>query len=167
MKRILCLILAAFLLCSLWGCEENSVEDQATFYYCREKYAYGTEGGIIGGEQRDITGHAGDVNYLLALYLVGPLEEDLTSPFPERTQLLSARLEADTLFIELSDMGKGMTDAQFSLACASLVMTCMELTDAAQVTIASGERSITMDPASLLLYDSITPGETNTTEETQ
>lgn len=168
MKRIFCLVVTALLLFSLTSCSiDNSGRDQALFYFCRVNYSYREKDSVITAEQRDITGHAGDLTYLLSLYLVGPLDEELASPFPSRTQLLSAEAMEDTLNLELSDTAKSLTDAQFSLACACLTMTCMELTEVSQVTIISGDRIITLGSEELLLYDEIPSAQTTPTEETQ
>ena len=53
-----------------------------------------------------------------------------------------------------------LSDAEFSLACACLSMTCMELVNAEKVTIVSGSRSLTLSRDNLLLNDTITPEET-------
>ena len=168
MKRFFSLLLVLCLLGSLWGCSfSGNSKDQAVFYYCQKDYAFGAENGVITAEERDVTGHAGDISYLLSLYLMGPLDEELSFPFSGRTRLLGIEMVENTLCVELTDLGKSLTDSQFTLGCACLTMTCLELTDASQVTITSGERTVTMDESCLTLYDSITPGETTTTEETK
>ena len=168
MKRLTAFLLVLALLVCLCSCGigKNRGTDQASFYYCRIDYAYGTEDGIITREQRDITGHAGDLHYLISLYLMGPLDEELASPFPAGTRLLSAKIEEDVLSIQLSGMGKSFTEIQFTLACACLTMTCLELAGVSQVCITGEDRSITMNRDDLLLYDDITPNETTATEVT-
>ncbi len=149
--------------CSVLGYQK---EDYVTFYYCQAEYIYADGDGVIAPEDRDVTGRTDDLEYLLPLYLVGPLDEDLASPFPARTQLISAQMQENTLTITLSETEKALTDSQFSLACACLTMTCLEITNAEQVTIICSDRSITMHRDSFLLYDDITLTQ-NTTEETQ
>ena len=53
-----------------------------------------------------------------------------------------------------------MTDAQFTLACSCLTLTCLELVDAESVTVVSGDRSITMNADSLTQKDHITGTQT-------
>lgn len=168
MKRSISFLMILSIMLALCGCSfgQRSSEDHVTFYYCRTEYAYGTEDGVIAGEDRDVTGHTGDLSYLLPLYLVGPLDEELISPFPARTQLVSMESQEDSLLLALSDTSGSLSDSQFSLACACLTMTCLELTNAAEVIITSGQRTVTMTRESLLLFDDITPSQT-TTEETQ
>jgi len=164
MKRLLCLLLSLTLL--LAGCRfASKAEAKTTFYYCRTEYSYGEKYGVISPEQREISANTSDLKNLLALYLVGPLDEELTSPFIG-TKLLSATAEEGHVMIELKDTGKVMTDVQFHLGCACMAMTCLEFDAFSQVSITCGNRSATMDRDNLLLYDSITPIET-TTEDTQ
>ncbi len=161
MKRTFCLILGILLL--LCGCSGISENNVTTFYYCRADYAYGTQEAVVAPEEREVSAKASDLKSLLALYLVGPLDETLVSPF-SGTKLLSAEMQGDQLMIVLTDTGKSMTDARFSLACACMTKTCLEWESISQVTIQCGERSVTMNRENLLLYDSITPIE-STTEE--
>ena len=168
MKRMLTVFAVICLIPALFGCGliGNDAEDKALFYYSRLEYAYGSAESIIVAEQRDITGHAHDLKYLLSLYLMGPLDEELTSLFPGTTRIASTVLDENILTIELIAADKDMTESQFSLACACMSMTCLELTNAETVTIVSGERSITLSADDLLLFDDPIPTET-LSEETQ
>lgn len=165
MKRAICLLLAVGFLLS--GCFAGRKTDtQAVFYYCRSEYSYGEQNGVVDSEARDITGHEGDLQYLLSMYLVGPLSEELECPFPSRTKILSVRYGENSVILEITDCAKLLSDSQFSLACACLSMTCLGLTDAEQVIINSGSQSMTLNADSFLLYDNIAPTETFSTEDT-
>ena len=159
MKRWIAILLCLLLVLSLFGCKKSDDDNTVSFYYCRAEYDYGEEYGVVAPEQRELSEHATDLSNLLTLYLVGPLEEHLASPFTG-TKLISVNSEDGQLFIRLADTAKSMTDARFTLACACMTMTCLELVDAEQVTIYCGDRTVTMSRDSLLLYDSITPIET-------
>lgn len=162
MKRVMTTTAAFMLLLALAGCSliKGNPEDRASFYFSRAEFTYGTAESVIVAEQRDIAGHAGELHYLLSLYLMGPLDEELISPFPGSTKLVSAVLIDSTLTVEITPIEKDMTDTEFTLACACLSMTCLELTDAAEVTIISGERTVTMGADDLLLFDDPIPTET-------
>ena len=163
MKRLLCIFLCAFLLS---GCGNAAKKEGSTvFYYCRSDYVYGDIHGVIAPEHREVSQQASDLKSTLALYLVGPLEESLTSPFIG-AKLVSVDAQNDMLQIRLADADKAMTDADFTLAAACLAKTSLELTQLPQVTIICGEHSATMDENNLLLYDSITSTEI-TPEDTQ
>lgn len=155
MKRFYCLILCMailFLTSACFGRSESSV----SFYYCRNDFEYGAEDGVIVAEERSTSGHAEDLEYLLSLYLVGPLEEAFFSPLPSDVRLISADIQNNTVFITLSELPDTMTESGITLAFSCLTLTCLELTEAQQVTIISGDRSITMDRGSFLLFDNVT-----------
>lgn len=156
MKQLLCFLLSLLSLFSLSGCN-SSDNNTVFFYYSRspELYQYFEEDSVIHAEQRDLTGHRNDLRYMLGLYLAGPLEEGLTTPFTKSTRLISVEQKENVVFIELSDHASIMTDVEFSLACASLTLTCLHFTQCDAVSIVSGDRSITMNGDSIVLYDSL------------
>ena len=82
MKRIVALVLILGLFLS--GCSLVSTENHqpVLFYYQTAQFRLGEANGTIRAEERDGTGHITDMDYLLRLYLTGPLSEDLLSPFP-------------------------------------------------------------------------------------
>ena len=163
MKRFICFMLAA-LIALLSGCSRQQTESQSLYYYCREEYSYGTEDAIIASELRDISGHEGDLQYLLSMYLLGPRDETMRSPFPSRTKLLTVRYKENTVVLEISDCSKLLTEAEFSLACACLALTCLELTDMEYVTIVSSDQRITLNHDDLLLFDNVYPAATEETK---
>lgn len=159
MKRIISLTLLLLLL--LTGCSSGE-NGGISFYYCRdpEQYQYFSQDGVIRAESRDLMAHRHDLQYMIGLYLAGPMEEGLVSPFTRSTRLLSAKKDGGTILIELSDHSSTMSDSEFTLACACLTLTCMEFTPCEEVTVVSGSRSITMDADNLLLYDTLPQQET-------
>ncbi len=159
MRRFFCLALGLCLL--LAGCRVDTGTETAVFYYVQTDYqtAMSTP---IGGEYKEISGHSGDLSYLLHLYLMGPSQSTLASPLPRGCQLLSVEQNTYGLQIRLSDVGDTMTDAAFSLACACLTLTFQELAQVQTVTVTSGSRKVTMDRESVTLFDS---GATAATEE--
>ena len=161
MKRFLWLLGCLALVLTLAGCHSPE-SGQIRFYYCRdpEQYQYFEEDGVIRAEDRELLSHRGDLQYLMGLYLAGPLEEGLRSPFPQNTSLLSIRKQKDAVFVELSDLGGMLTDAEFTLACCCLTLTCLDAAQCDTVTITSGSRSVTMNADSILLFDGLTPQET-------
>ena len=131
----------------------NRVQDGVTFYYEREKFSYGQENGAIGSEIREIPGRNPELSYLLALYLQGPIEENLVPLFPEGTEILDLDIRARTLYIRLSDLKKDMTASEYSMACACLTMTCLGLTNVDNVSITSSDRTMFMNSKNLIFYD--------------
>lgn len=153
MKRIVAVIL---LLCiGLSGCKvlEARIKDPVTFYYLQKEYSYGGTGSILAPEIRETYGEHRDLTYLLALYLVGPNDEEHTMPLPSGTKITSTVQENGTIVLTLSDVAQGMSEAELTLACACLSRTCFDFTDAKKVTVQLGERSISMTRSNLLLSD--------------
>ena len=151
---LICLLLAALLAgCSLPKHPGNKV----AFYYSRTEFAYGKENPVILSEKRDIAGHEDDLKYILSLYLMGPLDEELTPVFPVTTRQVGITQEGNTLTVHLTPIAKTLSEMEFSLACSCLTMTCMELTECAAVTIICGERSVTLTKPDLLLSDNPVP----------
>lgn len=161
MKKFFALILSVALLTGLIACvaEDNSSPGQTCFYYPKARYTYGAKEMVLVPEQRDITGHESDLKYLLALYLVGPLDENLVSPFPAQVRLLSVQESDNRLLVRLTDSGKAINDAEFTLASGCMAKTCFDLMDVESVTIRSGARAVTLGPNDLLLFDDVIPEE--------
>ena len=162
-------ILAVVLLIAVIAAPRKDISNLVTFYYARSEFAYGVPDGTIGSEQRAVGGHEGDLNYLLALYLEGPLEQGLKSPLPgaDYVRILDLTQKGDALHITLSDLSNIMTDSEFTLACACLTKTCLGLHNVQAVQIISGDRSLRMNPANLQFYDESTSVISPKTEEKQ
>ena len=156
--RIIAILL---LLSMLAGCSlPGNAESEVTFYYSRKEFAYGEENPVIVSEKRDIAGHEGDLRYILSLYLMGPLNEDLASIFPGTARLVGVKQTDHQLSVHLTPIARNLSDIEFSLACSSMTMTCMELTDCTSVTVVCGDRSVTLSESDLLLFDNPIPTET-------
>ena len=161
MKRLICLILA-LLFVVLSGChynESGDILEPVTFYYPRttDSFVYGSEDGVLAGEVREASGHVGDLNYLIAVYLRGPQEATLRSPFPAGCTLEEVRSGGNTLCIVLSGEFTRLENTDLTLACAALAKTALSLSNMQRVRIdsVSAEKnfSITLHRDSLLLAD--------------
>ena len=161
MKRFLAWFLAAAMLFSFIGCKAQDPGD-ATFYYSRspEQYQYYAGDGVIRTEIRTLSGHRQDLQYLVGLYLAGPLDESLISPFPKSVHLLSVEQTGTAIRVELTDQTRIMSDSEFSLACACLTMTCTQFTGCDSVTVISADRTLTMNVDSILFLDPLPQQET-------
>lgn len=149
----------------LLGCRFHK-SDSMDFYYVRSHYQYGEPEGVICSESRDVTGHAQDLPYLMALYLSGPLDEGLVSPFPRGTRLVNLYIQDNDLFVELTPPGSSTPSADFTLSSSCLALTFLYFSNLDQVTVTSGENAITLNAENLLLYDQPSYSST-TTEETK
>lgn len=160
-RRIVCLILCLCLLLPGCGFTGTLNEETVRFYYLCGNYQENLCC-VLAEEARDVSGHTGDLPYLMALYLMGPTNDEHRMPLPSGTRIRT-QIDSGHIILELSGLPKTMTDAEFSLACACLTLTCLEIMDAEDVTIHSEDRSRTMDRSTLTLYD--TTSETTSTED--
>lgn len=161
MKRIICLMLvSAFLLLS--GCyysESGDILEPVEFFYPRttDHFVYGALDGVLAAEVREGSGHLGDLNYLITMYLRGPLDKELRSPFPSGCKLEEVRSGGNMLCLVLSSEFTELENTELTLACAALAKTCLSLSGMERIRIdsASGEKTftITLTLDSLLLAD--------------
>lgn len=163
MKRMICLTLALCLLLS--GCSSfgERIREPVTFHYLCADYAEKLCCVIV-SEEREAAGHSGDLSYLLALYQMGPANESLRSPLPPGTRIHS-ELQDGEILLTLSDSAQILSDLDYSLACACLMLTCLDITDTSAVTVNCVDRTKTMYADSLTLLDN--PETISPTEESQ
>lgn len=159
-RQCLWSLLLLLLLAVLTGCAFLS-QDSVRFYYPRIAIAYEGDTGVIVGEARPAGGHTGDLQYLLSLYLSGPADSELRSPFPPGVRLESCRVADGQAEVLLSPSLDGLTPLERAIACACLARTVLELTQADSVRIAttqgllSGENAAIYDRNSVLLEDDV------------
>lgn len=161
--RMMALMLAllAFLTC---GCtktpNEPDIKDPVQFYYKVSGERYGSTDSAIDHELYDAQGHVTDYSKILEVYLQGPKTAGLVAPFPKATKLRSARLDGDTLRIELSDDFGVLSGIDLTMACSCITMTCLQFPGVKTVSIRSqrtlldGRPAITMAEDLLILEDS-------------
>lgn len=142
MKRVLCLLLASLLLAGLLGChysDSGDILEPVEFFYPRRSrnFVYGSADGVIASEIREASGHTDDLHYLISMYLRGPQDSDLRSPFPGGCVPEEIRIEDDILHIRLSEEFSSLENMELTLACAALAKTCFAMTDSRYVHINS------------------------------
>ncbi len=162
-KRMILVLLVALLLS---GCGFGSgLREPVNFYYPQTQEAIAADGALEGyilPEPRESAGHSGDLEYLLSLYLAGPTQETLRSPFPTGTRLVSITQTEGSLVINMNERFSQLSGIDLTLACACICTTCFDLTDVNQITItapAAGlypEVEMTMTRDSLTLVDNST-----------
>lgn len=162
MKKIFCLLFSAWMLLCLCGCHFGSSGDYlepVVFIYPRqsEYFLHGDENGIFGSEIREASGHTGDLNYLLSIYMRGPQDAQLRSPFPAGCRIQDIQYKDETLHLVFNGEFAKLENMELSIACSSLLQTCYEICDAKYVHIESVSDSktisITLDADSYLLTD--------------
>ncbi len=164
MKRTLCLILILTILLGLTACNDSKALSSATFYYLIDPSQASTAPAetFYVTEKRQYHDSTRDLPTLLKLYLAGPLEDGMISPFPKNTQLLELEILDGQVNIHLSKEFSELDGIRLSTACACLSLTVFDLTDAEQVTITSPASDnkpaveVTMSRANLILNDTVT-----------
>lgn len=160
MKRLIGLILLLSSLFCFSACNE-APEKPVNFYYPVSAESYAKTGCVFGKEVREAAG-APDDSYLISKYLKGPNDPTLMSPYPAGTKLIALKMDGDILTITLTDRFSTLSGLELTLACASLSMTCMELTGAKTVQIQTqsqtldGAQQIIMSNDNLLFIDMFT-----------
>ena len=137
MKNILCMILTAALLLCLCGCKKGPGENEAIFYYPRIQFEFGSDQGVMVPEYHDVSGHEGDLRYLISLYLRGPTDQELTLPFPGGTILVGLEETETELNVVLSSGAVILDPLELITACGCLAKTCFAISDAEVVHINS------------------------------
>lgn len=135
MKKTLSLILFLALLLSTGGCAAEQPRDPGNFYYRRVETAFEGTDGVIAPEQRELQGIREDLDTLLQTYFDGPTGEELESPFPRDTALLSWSMTGTTLNLNLSQTFAELSGVDLTIACACICRTFTELTGAETILI--------------------------------
>lgn len=179
MKKLTASVLLILWILTLFGCgfRSGDVKEPVEFYYpwadLETQLKQDPASTVIGSESREASGHTGDLDYLLSMYLRGPLDSQLSSPFPAGCKIVEIRPDGQTLRITLNSAFAQLEDLDLTLACACLARTCFGMTNAAQVRIEAAAPddnssvSITISRTDLLLEDDSTPTQEETTAQTQ
>lgn len=176
MKRRHCLFLALLLAVSLPAChysKSGDILEPVNFFYPRKtsSFVYGAADGVITPEVREGSGHIGDLNYLITMYLRGPQDESLRSPFPAGCTLKKIYTEGDTLYVRFSEEFAALENTELTIACAALAKTCLSMTDASHISIeavGNGKNiHIVLDEDSILFADHSAFETQNPTDQTQ
>lgn len=157
MKRFFSVAMIILICCSLFGCNSfgTGIKEPVTFYYPRSLATYGHEDSIIASELRESSGHTNDPDYLISLYLHGPMDDSLVSPFPQGTSLISLEQENHILYLVLSDSFANQSNLDISIACACLSKTCFELCSVEQVEIRTENIPLGQTQAVVITKDNI------------
>ena len=161
MKRLIGLFLLVLLFFSACG-----GDDEIRFYYPKAEFDYRAESGIMESEVREAPGHEDDLNYLMAVYFEGPVDQELTSPFPRGTAMLEYSLSGNTLEMTMNESFAALDDLEHTIASACIAQTCFGLTDAEHIVIKYnsdryGSKTINLSRDSLVMTDNaVDPSQT-------
>ena len=137
MKRLILFLLIGIFMLSLVACGQNVPDSGVPFYYPRAEFDHGAPDGVIAPEIHEISGHQGNLRYLLSLYFQGPSDPELRRAFPSGTILVDLVQEDQSVTVTLSASAAVLEGIDLTVACACLAETCFALSDAQQVHITS------------------------------
>ncbi len=151
MKSLRVLISLLLVLALFSGCAQTGVvqkpKEPVNFYYCTRSEEHSQVDALILPEAREALGHTDDPQYLISLYLNGPLSYQYVSPFPHGVTLHAFSVNDGTADVTLSSQITQLTDFEATLAFACLTLTVKELTGTDRVTIRSQNGLINDNPS--------------------
>ena len=159
MKRVVCLLLLLALLC---GCSTIGLGRRDTgvaFYYRDTGSDYFSSLGAMGIEHRTLREDHTGLNDMMELYLGGPIDPELASPFPKGMRLVRSEMTSKEITLVFDDSLASLTGVGLRLACACIARTISEYGGYETVTVQAetleldGEDSITVQPSALVLED--------------
>ena len=134
MKKIMGFLLIISLILSGCAIGQDRWKEPVTFYYLRahanaDDYNVFFKDGAMGSETREGAGHRNDLNYLISMYLQGPMDTKLESPFPTGCKVTDIHLDNRELTISLNAVVSQLNDMELTIASACLAKTCIDLID--------------------------------------
>ncbi len=159
MKRLISIVLSLGILLAASGCGAPSIEEPGAFYYKQADSGAYTSECVIDSEVRDIAHVREDIGQLLALYLQGPENKKLESPFPRGTAVTKWTLVENTLLLTFGTEFAQLSGVDLTIACGCVAKTLMELYPIQRVNIQAedsllnGSRSITITEKNIQLVD--------------
>ena len=167
MRKTAC-ILIPLLLLLLAGCSvtlpwaQKEEQGQTALYYVRADAGDLTEDVIVAEYPADVNVY--NLQQLLERYFEGPASDELASPFPEGTSVISARSGGQSGEIVLSAAFFTLDGVEKTLACCALTKTVCEYTGLSSITLTdeTGQISMELQPEGYLLHSGMEE-ETETT----
>lgn len=136
MKKLLCLLLAAVLMLTMFGCstKQEKLRKPVPFYYRRAELSYAQSDSVIHAQLRE--GEDFDnLHTMLQIYLNGPTSDEYADTFPSGTQLISILFNGPVAELVLSSHLSNLNELDRNIACSCICMTVMALTEAESVRI--------------------------------
>ena len=161
MKKATSMILAMLLAFILSGCggTAESLQEPVPFFYPEKVQEDGSITNVIRAEQREGKAFGDDLELLLTVYLAGPKDPSLYSPFPAHTELSKVTVSDGKVIIRFAESFGELSSLDRTIACACISKTCMEFTGAelveifAENTLFDGVESIVISRQNLLTMD--------------
>lgn len=165
MKRMTALFLATLLLAvTLTACTNpaapmSQMLNPADLYYCKTEVCHGIEDGVIGAQTVDLGETPPELDRFLQVYLSGPTEQTLESPFPTNTEVQSVTAANNTVTVQLGGAYAELSGIQATVADACLARTLLDYTGAEKILLTVADdagqtlRSRKIAHSDILLFD--------------
>lgn len=129
MKRFVIVMILLALVIGMSGCMQKNEDfvNPVSFYYCNDISSKDDFEHVFVPELREGAGYWDNKPALLSLYLTGPENEDLVTPFPAGLSIISVQHDNGQVRVVLSDQFADLTGLDLSIACTCLGMTVLEL----------------------------------------
>lgn len=163
MKRRIAALLCIAILLTMAGCgekPEKEIQAPYTYYYIASEIGYSGDEGVIRGELRETAGHQDSLEWILEDYLKGPVSENLISPFPKNTRMVSLQVQENEALLQMNEAFGSLSGVELSLAAGCIARTCFQMDEIQKVSISAssglldGKQSISLNREDILLKDS-------------
>lgn len=158
MKRLIILLLSVMML--LTGCTSTkNISRTVQFYYIHNEIEFGSKSGVIASNTVQIKYKNEDNLQILNRYFNGPTNYECISPFPAGITLIDFETTQDTARLTLSPHMSMLSGIDFTVACACLTRTVIELTGVQTVHLSiqdnliDGQESIRLTMSSFTYWD--------------
>ena len=159
MKKLsLLLSLIMLFLCACGNEAEN--ESKVSFYYPLKEISYGGSNSVIRAESHDLSHLSHE--QLLASYLNGPTQPELSNPFPNGVKIVSLKQKDAHITLVLTDRFASLSGLKLTMACVCLGKTAMQLTGTNSITISCETQLLNGDQTIYLTLDSVLFEDTGT-----
>ena len=129
MKRLFTFTLLLIILTSLCSCTfPNTQQSRITFYYIKTPDDFDGSSDIIVPFHPSSDDDNRDLSEILDAYLSGPSNNSCTSPFPQGTTIEEIVLSRSNAQLTLNRQFATLSDIDFTIACACLTKTVIDLT---------------------------------------
>lgn len=148
MRKILVVLLALLM---LTGCAApmQTPAVPMEFYYTRREAAYHTAEGTMARELRDLGREDMGVDEIVQLYLQGPIDPSLVSPFPTDAVCEEVILDGGILTLRMNESYAALKGVQKTAALACLTMTFSQLPSVREVSVEMNREGVDTAPIRL------------------
>ncbi len=161
MKRLLCLflIMSAIFLSACSQSKSPAFDQPAQFYYLPDDINFHSSTGVIAYEIRNVKGYSDSLESFITLYLQGPADSNLVSPFPAGLTLEELSQNDSRVQITLSKEFSSLEGIGMTLSCSCLAATIKEFTGVEYVyisyvdAITDKRHTISLGPDTFWFYD--------------